>query len=110
MQPSAPEAPAALSYREVDCSYAARAGLRQRHSVLRGVSFRVQPHEFVTVIGPTAMLADAAATAVFVMGIEEGIRFLERLELDGLLITPALDRYATKGMAREYRCSTSAIL
>jgi len=53
MQPSAPEAPAALSYREVDCSYAARAGLRQRHSVLRGVSFRVQPHEFVTVIGPT---------------------------------------------------------
>ena len=64
----------------------------------------------VTVIGPTAMLADAAATAVFVMGVEEGIRFLEWLELDGLLITPALDRYATKGMAREYRCSTSAIL
>jgi NitT/TauT family transport system ATP-binding protein len=49
---SAPEAPPALSYREVDCSYAPRRG-HERRSVLRGVTLTVQPREFVTVIGPT---------------------------------------------------------
>jgi FAD:protein FMN transferase len=63
-----------------------------------------------TVIAATAMLADAAATAAFVMGPHEGIRFLDRLGLDGLLISPALDRYATRGMAREYKLGTSAVL
>jgi thiamine biosynthesis lipoprotein len=63
-----------------------------------------------TVVGPTAMLADAAATAAFVLGPEEGIRFLDRLELDGLLISPALDQFATEGMSREYKLGTTAIL
>ena len=61
-------------------------------------------------VGPTAMLADAAATAAFVLGPEEGIRFLDRLELDGLLISPALDRFATEGMGREYKLGATAIL
>ncbi len=63
-----------------------------------------------TVIGPTAMLADAAATAAFVLGPEEGIRFLDRLQLDGLLISPALDCFATEGMSREYKLGATAIL
>ena len=63
-----------------------------------------------TVVGPTSMLADAAATAAFVLGPEEGIRFLDRLELDGLLISPTLDRFATEGMSREYKLGTTAIL
>ncbi len=33
----------------------------------------------VTVVAPTAMAADALATAVFVMGPEEGVRFIDRL-------------------------------
>jgi FAD:protein FMN transferase len=52
----------------------------------------------VTVIAPTAMLADALATAAFVLGPEEGIRLFERLGVDGLIISPALERYATPGM------------
>jgi thiamine biosynthesis lipoprotein len=63
-----------------------------------------------TVVGPTAMLADAAATAAFVLGPEAGILFLDRLELDGLLISPALDRFATEGMGREYKLGATAIL
>jgi len=63
-----------------------------------------------TVIAPTAMLADAAATAAFVLGPEAGIQFLDRLELDGLLISPTLDRYATEGMSREYKLGSAAIL
>jgi thiamine biosynthesis lipoprotein len=53
----------------------------------------------VTVIAPTAMLADALATAAFVLGPVEGLRLLERHGVDGLMYSPALDRYATAGIA-----------
>ena len=50
-----------------------------------------------TVIAPTAMLADALATAAFVLGPADGINLLERMGVDGVIYTPALDRRATKG-------------
>ncbi len=49
-----------------------------------------------TVIAPNAMLADAMATAAFVLGPEQGIALLDRLGLQGLLITPTLERHCTK--------------
>ena len=52
----------------------------------------------VTVVAPKAMLADAVATAAFVLGPAEGIRLFDRLGLDGLIITPQLERHATRGM------------
>jgi thiamine biosynthesis lipoprotein len=52
----------------------------------------------VTVIAPTAMLADALATAAFVLGPAEGIQLFDRLAVDGLIISPGLERYATRGM------------
>jgi thiamine biosynthesis lipoprotein len=52
----------------------------------------------VTVVAPTAMLADALATAAFVLGPSDGIRLFDRLGVDGLILTPALERYATRGM------------
>jgi FAD:protein FMN transferase len=54
----------------------------------------------VTVVAPTAMLADALATAAFVLGPADGIRLFERLDVDGLMISPSLERYATRGMYR----------
>ena len=39
----------------------------------------------VTVIAPTAMLADALATAAFVLGPAEGIRLFDRLGVNGLI-------------------------
>lgn len=53
----------------------------------------------VTVVAPNAMLADALATAAFVLGPAEGIRLFDRLGVDGLIITPALERHATRGMS-----------
>jgi len=50
-----------------------------------------------TVIAPSAMMADGLATAAFVLGPEDGIRLLERQAVEGLLITPALERHATRG-------------
>jgi len=48
-----------------------------------------------TVIAPSAMLADALATAAFVLGPVEGIQLLERLGVNGLIVTPELERFET---------------
>ena len=53
-----------------------------------------------TVIAPNAMLADALATAAFVLGPVEGIRFLTRLGVEGLIVTAALEQYQTRGFPR----------
>lgn len=59
-----------------------------------GVGLRVAS---ATVVAPNAMLADALATAAFVLGPEQGIALLDRMGVEGLLITPALERFSTKG-------------
>lgn len=51
----------------------------------------------VSVVAPTAMVADALATAAFVLGPREGLALLERQGVEGLMFTDALDRVATKG-------------
>ena len=55
-----------------------------------------------TVMAPSAMLADAMSTAVFVIGGAAGVAFLERHDVDGLLVTADLDVLATKDMSRRY--------
>jgi len=57
----------------------------------------------VTVIAPTAMVADALATAAFVLGPAHGLRFLDAQGADGLIYSAALERHATRGMARYLR-------
>jgi FAD:protein FMN transferase len=54
-----------------------------------------------TVVAPTAMLADALATAAFVLGPVEGIRLLERHGVEGLIVTRALECHETRGLPRE---------
>lgn len=46
-----------------------------------------------TVIAPTAMLADAASTAAFVMGPIDGIAFCRRIGVAAILFTPDLTRH-----------------
>ena len=54
----------------------------------------------VTVIAPTTMLADGLGTAAFVLGPEDGLALLERHGAEGLMVTPALDRFETNGFRR----------
>jgi FAD:protein FMN transferase len=54
----------------------------------------------VTVVAPTAMAADALATAAFALGPSDGIQLLERHGVDGLIVSPALQRHSTAGMQR----------
>ena len=48
-----------------------------------------------TVMAPTAMMADALATAAFVLGPEAGLALLNRHGVAGLLVTPSLERHVT---------------
>jgi len=52
----------------------------------------------VTVVAAGAMLADALATAAFVLGPEEGIQLLNRMGVEGLIVTPDLERFETRGL------------
>ena len=48
-----------------------------------------------TVVASGAMLADALATAAFVLGPEDGIQLLDRMGVSGLIVTQELERYET---------------
>jgi thiamine biosynthesis lipoprotein len=54
----------------------------------------------VTVVAPTAVSADALGTAAFVLGPADGIRLFARHGVDGLIVSPNLERYATPGFLR----------
>ena len=62
----------------------------------------------VTVIAPTAILADALGTAAFVLGAREGIALLDRHGVDGLVVTASLEQHATRGMDSDYELSAGA--
>jgi FAD:protein FMN transferase len=51
-----------------------------------------------TVVASSAMLADALATAAFVLGPAEGVEFLNRMGVEGLILTPQLKRSETRGL------------
>jgi len=54
----------------------------------------------VTVVAPVAMVADGLGTAAFVMGPEHGLELLERHGVEGMIVTPALERRETRGVPR----------
>jgi thiamine biosynthesis lipoprotein ApbE len=51
-------------------------------------------------VAPRAMVADALATAAFVLGPDRGMAFLDRQGVDGIIVTPSLERTASVGMQR----------
>ncbi|HEY6219805.1 MAG TPA: FAD:protein FMN transferase [Gemmatimonadaceae bacterium] len=55
-----------------------------------------------TVIAPTAMVADALATAAFVLGPDRGIDYLEGQDVEGMIVGSSLRRAETVGF-RRYR-------
>ncbi|MGH7615994.1 MAG: FAD:protein FMN transferase, partial [Gemmatimonadaceae bacterium] len=48
-----------------------------------------------TVVAPLAMVADGLATAAFVLGPSRGIELLVRHGVEGLIVTPGLERFTT---------------
>ncbi len=71
------------------------------HHIVDGRSGNSAPDlASVTVVAPSAMVADAFSTAAFALGPVDGLRFLERHGLQGLLVTPTLERIETAVAAR----------
>lgn len=54
----------------------------------------------VTVVAPNALIADALATAAFVLGPADGVSLLERHGVDGVIYDARLERFATAGLPR----------
>jgi FAD:protein FMN transferase len=54
----------------------------------------------VTVVAPTAVLADALSTAAFVLRAERGLDLLESQNVEGLIVSPDLQKFETKGLSR----------
>jgi len=52
----------------------------------------------VTVVSDCSMEADALTTALFVMGLEQGVRFLDRFHAEAIFITENLGIYLTDGL------------
>jgi thiamine biosynthesis lipoprotein len=55
-----------------------------------------------TVIASTAMVADAFATAAFVLGPRDGVAFLERHGVAGVIYSSNLERFATAGFPGQH--------
>ncbi|WP_241654780.1 FAD:protein FMN transferase [Sporolactobacillus shoreae] len=72
--------------------------------VLPGENHILDPHKnqspdvlaSCTVIAPFAMLADSFSTAAFVMGMDSGVRKMEKMNLDCLMISRSMSFVSTK--------------
>jgi thiamine biosynthesis lipoprotein len=68
--------------------YFIQNGIRYHHILNPATGMQAQGLQSVTIIAKEAVLADAMATAVFVMGAERGMKFIEEQNrLEGVLIT-----------------------
>ena len=62
-------------------------GVRYAHTIDPKTGYPVSGVKSVTIVGPSAELADALATAVTIMGVDVGLHFLEQLPgIHGLII------------------------
>ncbi|TAK16225.1 MAG: FAD:protein FMN transferase [Acidobacteria bacterium] len=66
---------------------------RGRHLLTPGSGTPATSVASATVIAPTAMLADAASTAAFVLGPADGVAFCRRIGVRAILFTPDLERH-----------------
>ncbi len=76
-----------------------RDGVRYHHIFDPATGQPARLCQSVTVIAPSAALADALATATFVLGPEKGKAFLERYQdVEGLIVTAAGELVKTDGL------------
>ncbi len=63
----------------------------------------------VTIISPSSTDGDALSTAIFAMGLEEGLAFVENLEgVDAIFITQDAKVYTTKGIQDTFTLTNEA--
>lgn len=76
-------------------------GRRYHHIIDPETGYPAQGTVSVTVIAETAMAADALATGVFVLGLEEGMALVESLEgVEALIVDENLEPHVSSGMKK----------
>lgn len=74
-------------------------GVRYSHIIDARTGYPAQGTASVTVVAETAVVADALATAVLVLGPEKGLALLEGWpEVEGMIVTESLEVYMSRGM------------
>jgi len=82
--------------------YFIRDGVRYHHLLDARTGWPARGVAASTTLAPAAFDAGLAATAAFLLGPEEGMRHLERVGVEGVLVTETGETLATPGM---HRCS-----
>jgi thiamine biosynthesis lipoprotein len=75
-----------------------RDGIRYHHLFDPRTGQPARGCQSVTVVTDEAVLADALATAAFVLGPERGLAFLEQQQVEGLLVTASGEVLVTPGL------------
>lgn len=57
----------------------------------------------VTVISDSGFLSDALSTACFVMGLEKGMDYVDKKEVDAIFVTKNKEVYVTKNIKKSFR-------
>lgn len=79
--------------------YFIRDGVRYHHLIDPRTGVPAQSGLLgVTLIGNSAMELDALSTAVFILGMERGLRLLEPQGIQAVFVTDSLDVFATPGL------------
>jgi thiamine biosynthesis lipoprotein len=87
--------------------YFEKNGRRYHHILDTGTGYPVENSlASVTVIGENSLMADALATGVFVMGLREGIAFVENLKgIDAIFVTSERRIHLTSGLEERFSVS-----
>lgn len=84
--------------------YFERGGVKYGHIL---DPFTARPAESdlasATVIGPNALLCDALSTALFVMGLDKSISFLQNVDVQAVLVTENGEVFLTPGLDGVFR-------
>jgi thiamine biosynthesis lipoprotein len=79
-------------------------GIRYHHLLNPFTGFPARQCRSVTILTKDALSADALATAVFVMGPQEGLRFIEAMEgVEGLIVSADGEIVVSEGLKGKLR-------
>ncbi len=77
-------------------------GIRYHHIMDVKTGFPARECRSVTIVSPTAMMADAIATVVFVLGPEAGMALIEKLpDVQGLIVDKDGEIHSSSGFDKE---------
>jgi len=78
--------------------------MRHHHIIDPRVGFSSPELASVTILSGNALKSDALATALMVMGVDEGLNLLNSLpDVEGYLVSKSLNKYQSKGFKIKYQ-------